>query len=118
MTASKQQITKKMEALNMAWSVRDDKYISPEDGFEAKPTYHIHPDQSDPQQTAIKRFSNLVELNDYVEVMGQAEKAKQDYLEQFFPSDLDNVPFYSQEQVYQIHEDANLAASNVMEDYS
>ena len=40
---NKQKITQKMSELGMAWSVRSDKYIDPNDGYGARPTYHIHP---------------------------------------------------------------------------
>lgn len=60
------QITAAMQQLGMAWAVRSDKYVDPNDPFGSKPTYHVHPDHSYPHQNSIKRFDNLAQVSDYV----------------------------------------------------
>ena len=71
-----QQITKKLSEIGAAWAVRSDKYVDPNDGYGAKPTYHIHPDASYPHQDSIKKFDNLDEVAGYVTARINAGKAK------------------------------------------
>ena len=71
---TKQQITQKLQNLGAAWAVTDSKTILPNDGFGAKPSYHVHPDASYPHQDHIKRFRNLGEVAGYVEARQQANE--------------------------------------------
>lgn len=75
MKMSKRQITEKLSELGAAWAVTDAKTVLPNDGFGAKPTYHVHPDASYPHQDSIKRFGNLDELAGYVDARERANQA-------------------------------------------
>lgn len=72
---SKQQITQKLSELGAAWAVTSAKTVLPNDGFDAKPTYHVHPDASYPHQNSIKRFDNLNEVAGYVDARERANQA-------------------------------------------
>lgn len=72
---AKQQITQKLQSVGAAWAVRSDKWISPNDGFGAKATYHVHPDASYPHQSHIKRFDNLEEVAGYAKAREAAAAA-------------------------------------------
>lgn len=64
---NKQKITRILSAEGMAWAVSANKVILPEDGFDARPTYHIHPDASYPHQNEMMRFASLREIADWLE---------------------------------------------------
>ena len=72
---NKKQITQKLAAVGAAWAVRSDKHVSPNDGFGAKATYHVHPDVSYPHQNHIKRFDNLDEVAGYAKAREAAQNA-------------------------------------------
>ena len=82
--ASKAKLTKRMKDLGMAWATRSDKFVDPNDPMgERTPTYHVHPDASQPWQNAIKRFRTLNELTEYIdwrEKVAEARKANDDAL--------------------------------------
>ena len=64
--SAKQRISEELSQIGAAWALRDDKYISPDDEWGAKPTYHIHPDQSEPYSFRVKRFRSLKEIQMYI----------------------------------------------------
>ena len=64
--SKKESLTKRMWKLGMAWAVTSAKTVLPEDGWGAKPAYHIHPDRSYPHQSNILRFYTLRELEEYI----------------------------------------------------
>jgi len=66
MTAQKDRITHLLSEIGAAWAVREDKCILPDDGFDAKPTYHVHPDASEPHVNYIQRFTSLKELEAWI----------------------------------------------------
>lgn len=66
MSTTKDRITRKLESKGMAWAVTANKTILPEDGFDAKPTYHIHPERTYPHQRHIQRFHSLAELEEWI----------------------------------------------------
>ena len=57
--ARKTQIEQGLSEIGACWAVRADKYVSPDDEFGAKPSYHVHPDASYPHVRSIKRFESL-----------------------------------------------------------
>jgi hypothetical protein len=65
--ASRAQIEQGLEDIGACWAVRSDKYISPNDDFDAEPTYHVHPDASYPHQNHIKTFDSLRELWSWIQ---------------------------------------------------
>jgi len=74
-----QQITQGLREIGAAWAVRDDKYCSPNDPFEAQQrgekTYHIHPDAAHPYQNDIRRFYSLAEIAAYIQACEEAGEA-------------------------------------------
>jgi len=75
--ASKKNLTERMSKLGMAWAGRSDKYVSPDDPMgdqvRGRKTYHVHPDASWPEVTAILRFDTLRELGEYIEAREKAD---------------------------------------------
>jgi hypothetical protein len=60
-------IDRKLKELGAAWAVTRSKTVLPEDGYDAKPSYHIHPDASSPRQEQIKRFPSLLAVRSWIE---------------------------------------------------
>lgn len=73
---NKDTITKGLQGIGACWAVTSSKTILPDDGFEAKPSYHVHPDCSYPHQNHIKRFYSLEEIADYIKARKAAAAAK------------------------------------------
>jgi|GEM_PF-5215089 len=65
-TARKERVTEGLQTIGACWAVTDKKTILPNDGFDAKPSYHIHPDRTYPHEQAIYRFGSLQEIADYI----------------------------------------------------
>ncbi len=72
---NKQQITKKFQDLSIAWATSNGKYVGANDGFDAKPSYHVHPDASYPHQDHVKKFTSLEEIGEYVKACELAAAA-------------------------------------------
>ncbi len=68
----KTQIEQGLSEIGACWAVRADKYISPDDGYDAKPTYHVHPDRGYPHERAIKRFQSLDMLWSWIQACKRA----------------------------------------------
>ena len=75
---NKKQITEKLAAVGSAWAMRSDKFVDTNDGYDARPTYHIHPDASYPHQAQIKRFNNLAQVKGYAKAREAAQNAADD----------------------------------------
>jgi len=75
---NKRQISQRLADLGMAWAIRTDKFVSPSDPFGAQQrgekTYHIHPDVTRPEVTAIKRFHSLKEIAAYCDAIEMANE--------------------------------------------
>lgn len=72
--ATKQQAQAAMERIGACWAVTARKCILPGDGYDATPSYHVHPDASYPHEGAIRRFSSYAEI---VEWAQEAEAASE-----------------------------------------
>jgi len=76
--ARKKQVSKRLAELGMAWAVRDDKFTDPGDPMDAQvrgeKTYHVHPDRTRPEGTAVKRFHSLQEIADYCNAVEMAQQ--------------------------------------------
>jgi len=66
MSKQHDRITKELQEQGRAWAVRSDKHISPDDEWDAKPTYHVHPNASYPHQSDICRFDSLNEIEEWL----------------------------------------------------
>ena len=81
MTAQKDRITRDLLKIGACWAVTADKCILPSDGFYAWPTYHVHPDASEPHQNYVQRFTSLKELEAWIaehRPSGRRPEAKHD----------------------------------------
>lgn len=72
MSKQHDRITQGLVAIGACWAVTSSKTILPNDGYDAKPTYHIHPDCSYPHEDAIKRFDTLKQLMHWISLAKQA----------------------------------------------
>lgn len=68
MSITKDQITAGLLEIGACWAVSDQKCILPGDGYDAKPTYHVHPDSFYPHERYIQTFSSLQSLWSWVKV--------------------------------------------------
>jgi hypothetical protein len=60
------QMARTLHSVGACFAVSSAKTILPNDGFDAKPAYHIHPDSSNPRQDAIERVYSQPQLQDWV----------------------------------------------------
>lgn len=72
-----EKVSQGLEEIGACYAVRSDKYVAPNEGFGAKPTYHIHPDGTYPHQNNIERFGSIDELLAWIEAMKQAEAMRE-----------------------------------------
>jgi hypothetical protein len=77
--ATRQQIERGLEEIGACWAVRSDKYISPQDSYDAKPTYHVHPDAKYPHERAIKRFGSLDSLMNWIDACKRAAASDDEF---------------------------------------
>lgn len=73
---NKQTITTRLSKIGACWAIRSDKFIDSSDGWDAKPTYHIHPNADYPYQQNILRFSSLKDINEYINMRLACKNAK------------------------------------------
>ncbi len=66
---TKQRATAGLEAIGACWAVNSEKCILPGDDYDSKPTYHVHPDSSEPRQNAILHLETLGEVLSYVKAV-------------------------------------------------
>lgn len=60
------QMAKALQSVGACFAVSTAKTILPNDGFGAKPSYHIHPDSSNPRQDDIERVYSQPQFRDWV----------------------------------------------------
>ena len=76
---SKDRITRNLMKLGAGWAGTSGKCILPGDpgtmDGTAKATWHVHPDRSDPQESAILRFRRLADIAGYIETRKRAGAA-------------------------------------------
>ena len=71
--ATKQQIEQGLKDIGACWAIRSDKFIDPSDGYDAAPTYHVHPNAAYPHQDNIRAFKSLRELWSYIQACKQSD---------------------------------------------
>ena len=69
------QMAKALSDVGACFAVTTAKTILPDDGFEAKPSYHIHPDCSYPHEKHIVRVYSQAQFQDWVRTMKAAQRA-------------------------------------------
>lgn len=81
-------ISEGLREIGACWAVTPQKCILPGDGYDAKPSYHIHPDCSDPHENSIIQFYTLDEIRRYIQARKTAATmpidAAMDYMEEFW----------------------------------
>jgi len=108
--ASKKKVTIGLGEIGASWATRSDKFVSPDDGFGAKPTYHVHPDVSRPEQSAVLNFRTLKEIEGYIEARKKADDIYGGVWAKW-GDDYDCDDFYAEEMT------ASVAADNIMNDF-
>lgn len=70
---NKKRITNELRELGMAWAITSEKCVLPNDGYDARKTYHIHPEANYPHEMSIKRFDTLKEIELYIKAIKEAK---------------------------------------------
>ena len=70
------QVTRGLVEVGACWATSDKKFIGANDGFDAKASYHVHPDATMPRQDDICTFSNLNEIADFIHAKKAVKAAK------------------------------------------
>lgn len=60
------QMAQALKSVGACFAVSTAKTILPNDGFDARPSYHIHPDASYPHEKDIERVYSQKQLVDWV----------------------------------------------------
>ena len=74
----KMRITQKLQGLGAAWSVRNDKYLSPDDPLGSAATYHIHPNAEYPHVRNVVRLTSLRAIEEWIGARRRAAAATDD----------------------------------------
>jgi hypothetical protein len=69
------QMAKALTDVGACFAVTTAKTILPNDPFGSKPSYHIHPDCSNPRQDDIERVYSQEQFQDWVRTMKVAKRA-------------------------------------------
>ena len=69
------QMSAALRSVGACFAVTTAKTILPNDGFDAKPAYHIHPDCSNPRQEDIERVYSQEQFKDWIRTMKAAMRA-------------------------------------------
>ena len=72
------QMSAALRSVGACFAVSTAKTILPNDPFGSKPSYHIHPDASDPHQDAIERVYTQDQFKDWVATAKTAKRAVSD----------------------------------------
>ncbi len=68
------QMVAALESVGACFATSSAKCILPNDGFDAKPAYHIHPDASYPHEKDIIRVYSQKQLQDWVRTAKAAKR--------------------------------------------
>jgi hypothetical protein len=68
------QMSQALKSVGACFAVTSAKTILPNDGFEAAPSYHIHPDAEYPHEKHIKRVYSQKQLQDWVRTMKAVQR--------------------------------------------
>lgn len=72
------QMSQALKSVGACFAVTTAKTLLPSDGFDAKPSYHIHPNCSNPRQDDIDRVYSQAQLRDYVQTAKAVKRATSD----------------------------------------
>ncbi len=68
------QMSSALKSVGACFAVSSAKTILPNDPFESKPSYHIHPDSSYPHQDSIERVFSQTQFRDWVKTAKAAKR--------------------------------------------
>jgi len=77
------QMSAALASVGACFAVTTAKTVLPNDPFESKPSYHIHPDCSNPRQDDIERVYSQEQFMDWMKTTKAAKRAVSQ--EQAFP---------------------------------
>ena len=69
------QMSAALKSVGACFAVTTAKTVLPNDPFGSKPSYHIHPDASNPRQEDIERVCSQTQFKDWIRTMKAAERA-------------------------------------------
>lgn len=69
------QMSQALQSIGACFAVTTNKTILPNDSFGAKPSYHIHPDCSNPRQEDIERVYSQKQFVDYIRTAKTVRRA-------------------------------------------
>lgn len=67
----KSRATRELCEVNAAWATSSSKYVAAGSPPGSRPTYHVHPDSSNPHENAILTFPSLRAILDWCEMRRQ-----------------------------------------------
>lgn len=68
------QMSSALKSVGACFAVTTAKTVLPNDPFESKPSYHIHPDCSYPHQLNIERVFSQAQFADWIRTMKAAKR--------------------------------------------
>lgn len=90
MSKQKDKITAGLIEIGACWAATSEKCILPNDGYDARPSYHIHPDASYPHENDIEKYTSLSQLEGYVDACKRAQNVSDenawDIMQSFYAS--------------------------------
>lgn len=69
------QMYKALTEIGACFAVSTAKYVSPNDPFGSKPSYHIHPDYTYPHEKDIERVYSQTQFKDWIRTVKAAKRA-------------------------------------------
>ena len=69
------QMSDTLKSVGACFAVTSAKTVLPNDPFGSKPSYHIHPDASNPRQDDIERVYSQAQFQDWIRTMKAARRA-------------------------------------------
>ncbi len=74
-----EQMAQALKSVGACFAVTTAKTVLVSDPHGTKPSYHIHPDASDPRQDSIKRLASQKQLMDWVRTAKAAARCTDDF---------------------------------------
>ena len=69
------QMVQALKDVGAIFAVSTAKYVGANDGYGAKPSYHIHPDASYPHEKDIERIYSQAQFQDWIKTTKAAKRA-------------------------------------------
>ncbi len=69
------QMSQALKSVGACFAITTAKTVLPNDPFGSKPSYHIHPDASNPRQDDIERVYSQEQFRDWMKTVKAAQRA-------------------------------------------